>query len=566
MSHQSRPSPAKKPRVELQRSVTVVYTAKDDGLNGNLRPLSTFVTPLLTDMYQITMAYSLWKNKRHELPAAFDLFFRKNPFGGEFTVFAGLEEVIRFLSDFHFKQEHVSFVRTILPDADEEFFEWLSGVDCSKVKVKAIKEGSMVFPRVPLLTVEGPMGVCQLLETTLLTLVNFASLVATNASRHCLAAGQGKVILEFGLRRAQGPDGGVSASRYSYVGGCDGTSNVIAAQLFGIPVRGTHAHSYVTSFADPSDFTERKIKGADGQEYDLWEVVQKARVDMGFTNTNTSELVAFTAYARTFLKGFLALVDTYDTLNSGVPNFLVVALALHRIGHKAVGIRLDSGDLAYLSKESRKLFKQAGEKMKIDYFHEFNIVASNDLNEATITSLNRQGHEIDTFAVGTNLVTCQAQPALGCVYKLVEINGAPRIKLSQEANKISLPGRKDAYRLYGSAGHALVDLMIPSDAENEIPKEGERVLCLHPFEEQKRVYVVPSKVEPLHTTVWDGEVSVAIPKLAEVRSWCKTQLDLIREDHLRTHNPTPYKVSVSSTLYKTIHDLMLESVPIKDLS
>lgn len=328
------------------------------------------------------------------------------------------------------------------------------------------------------------MGVCQLLETTLLTLVNYASLVATNAARHCLAAGKDKVVLEFGLRRAQGPDGGVSASRYSYLGGVHGTSNVLAGRLFGIPIKGTHAHSFVTSFASPDDLTEetKKLTDAKGEKtYDFWELVKAARADLGFYNTNESELVAFTAYARTFPKGFLALVDTYDTLNSGVPNFLVVALALHRLGYKSLGIRLDSGDLAYLSTQTRKLFVDTAKRIKdisekknkdkienVDYFEKFSIVASNDLNEDTINSLNRQGHSIDVFAVGTNLVTCQAQPALGCVYKLVEINGTARIKLSQEANKVTLPGKKAAFRLYGSAGHALVDILVPY--KQETPK------------------------------------------------------------------------------------------------
>lgn len=206
------------------------------------------------------------------------------------------------------------------------------------------------------------------------------------------------------MRRAQGPDGGVSASRYSYLGGADGTSNVLANRLFGIPIRGTHAHSFVTSFASADDFTQRTMAGADGKEHNFWELVLQARKDLGFSNTNDSELVAFAgmctvvfilvlnliAYARTFPKAFLALVDTYDTMNSGVPNFLVVALALHRIGFKPLGIRLDSGDLAYLSTETRKLFHEIAKKVNIDYFEKLSIVASNDLNEDTINSLNRQ--------------------------------------------------------------------------------------------------------------------------------------------------------------------------------
>jgi nicotinate phosphoribosyltransferase len=558
----------KRPRRELQRSATVSYVPKDDGQNGDrLKPLSTFVSPLLTDMYQITMAYSLWKNNRHEIPATFDLFFRKNPFGGEFTVFAGLEEVVRFVSDFHFKPEQIEHIKAILPHCDAGFFEWLEGVDCSNVKIMAIQEGSVVFPKVPLIIVEGPIGVCQLLETTLLCLVNFASLVATNAARHRLAVGKDKVLLEFGLRRAQGPDGAVSASRYAYLGGCNGTSNVLAYCLFGIPIKGTHAHSYVTSFSSQKDLTERELKGNDGIEYDLWEEVIKARNDLDFHNTNEGELVAFTAYARTFPNSFLALIDTYDTLNSGLLNFVIVALALHRLGYKALGVRLDSGDLAYLSKEARKILVSVGEKYKVDYFKSFQIVASNDLNEQTINSLNRQGHEIDVFAVGTNLVTCQAQPALGCVYKLVEIDGSARIKLSQEASKVSLPGRKVAYRLFSSQEYPLVDLLVPVDTKQaDLPKPGERYLCLHPFEEQKRVYVTPARVEALHNVVWDGKVTIPLPTLEESRALCQTQIARMREDHLRQMNPTPYKVSVNKGLYDLLHGLWLASTPIRDLA
>nr|AAP69616.1 nicotinate phosphoribosyltransferase-like protein [Dictyostelium discoideum] len=556
---------------ELKRATTVDYVYRDQESKDKIKPLNGFVTPLLTDLYQITMAYSLWKNNRHEIPAVFDLYFRKSPFGGEFTVFAGLEEVIRFVSDFHYTKEEVGFIKEMIPDCEQEFLDYLSKLDSSSVTLYAMKEGSVVFPRVPLLRVEGPMILCQLFETTLLCLVNFASLVATNAARHRLAVGKEKVMLEFGLRRAQGPDGAMSASRYSYLGGADGTSNVLAHCFFGIPIRGTHAHSFITNYSGPDELLDASIKDTNGNVHNLLEMSQKYRDELGYTATNLSELVAFVAYARTFPNGLVALVDTYDTLASGVPNFICVALALHQLGYKAVGIRLDSGDLSYLSKASRKLFKQIGEQFKIDYFEKFSIVASNDLNEPTIIALNRQGHEIDVFAIGTNLVTCQAQPALGCVYKLVEINGSPRIKLSQEANKITLPGRKTAYRLFGSEGHPLVDLLVDDndmikDGFKQIPQVGKKVLCLHPFEEQKRVIVTPVQIEKLHHIVFEkGQLTMPLPALNDIREYCFQQISKVREDHLRNSNPTPYKVSVTKELFDTLHNLWLDSVPIKEM-
>eukprot|EP01111_Echinosteliopsis_oligospora_P009632 TRINITY_DN2857_c0_g1_i1.p1 TRINITY_DN2857_c0_g1~~TRINITY_DN2857_c0_g1_i1.p1 ORF type:complete len:573 (-),score=143.86 TRINITY_DN2857_c0_g1_i1:25-1743(-) len=558
---------------ELQRTSTVAYGKRSNGAeeNHHLKPLSSFVTPMLTDMYQITMTYSLWKNNRHNVDSAFDLFFRKNPFHGEFTIFAGLEEVIRFLDDFSFKKDQIESIRKMMP-VEEEFYEWLSKLDCKQITVRALREGCPAFPRVPLIRVEGPLGICQLLETTLLCLVNFASLVTTNAARICLAAGPGKEMLEFGLRRAQGPDGAVSASRYSYLGGFDGTSNVLAHQLFGIPIRGTHAHSYVTSFSELADFTERKIQNkTTGEEVNFWDHVNAARSDLDFNITNEGELVAFAAYARTFPNAFVALVDTYDTLSSGVPNFLAVALALHRLGYKPIGVRLDSGDLAYLSIETRKLFVKAAEKLKLPEFAKFKITVSNDLDEETIRSLNQRRdsdtekpHEIDAYAVGTNLVTCQTQPALGCVYKLVEIAGKPRIKLSQDVSKISLPGKKDAYRLW-KGGFPLVDIMIP--AGSPAPVSGEVVECRHPFEEHKRAIIKPDNVEPLHLVVWDkGTLPQPIYSLSESRAYCQQQIKSIRNDHLRALNPTPYKVSLNKPLHDILVELRNQMMSLRELS
>jgi nicotinate phosphoribosyltransferase len=276
--------------------------------------------------------------------------------------------------------------------------------------------------------IEGPVSKTQLLETTLLTLVNYASLVATNAARFRSATGADKTLLEFGLRRAQGPDGGLSASKYCYLGGFDGTSNVLAGKLYGIPIKGTHAHAYVNSYECMNDLTERNLRDSlSGESRPFADLCLQYLKEIAPIlkiipdETNKGELAAFVSYAIAFPTNFLALVDTYDVLKSGLPNFLAVARALHECNYKALGLRLDSGDLAYLSLEVRARFHEAAKKYNIDYFKDFDIVASNDINEDTLVSLGQQGHAINTFGIGTHLVTCQKQPALGCVYKLVEV-------------------------------------------------------------------------------------------------------------------------------------------------
>ncbi|KAL2931668.1 Nicotinate phosphoribosyltransferase 2 [Bienertia sinuspersici] len=540
-------------------------------------PTNPMVTPILTDLYQLTMAYAYWKAGKHNERAVFDLFFRKSPFGGEFTVFAGLEECIRFIANYKFTEEHIAFVRDAMPGKCEEgFLDYLRQLDCSEVEVYAIPEGSIVFPRVPLLRVEGPVGVAQLLETTLVNLVNFASLVATNAARHRIVAGNSKALLEFGLRRAQGPDGGISASKYCYMGGFDATSNVAAGRLFGIPLKGTHSHAYVSSFMSPDEIVEKSLRSVDGSTscedfvslVQAWlNKIQRTKfMAGGFGETNSSELAAFTSYALAFPDNFLALVDTYDVMRSGVPNFCAVALALRDLGYKAMGIRLDSGDLAYLSCEARKFFQAIEKEFGVSGFGKMGITASNDLNEETLDHLNKQGHEVDAFGIGTYLVTCYAQAALGCVFKLVEINNQPRMKLSEDVSKVSIPCKKRCYRLYGREGYPLVDLMI---GENEpAPKVEERILCRHPFNESKRAYVVPQRVEELLKCYWRGspdEVREDMLPLKDIRSRCIRQLDKMRPDHMRRLNPTPYKVSVSAKLYDFIHFLWLNEAPVGEL-
>jgi len=535
-----------------------------------MNPKNEFATdPLLTDMYQITMAYAYWKSGRHEDQAVFDLFFRKCPFGGEFTIFAGLSQAIELVKNFRFNPAQIGYLRQLLPQADPEFFNWLSQVDCSKIKIYALREGSLAFPRVPLLRVEGPLAIAQLLETGLLNLVNFATLMTTNAARFRLAAGPDKSLLEFGLRRAQGPDGAMSASRYSYLGGFDATSNVLAGQVFGIPMKGTHAHAFVQSFTGFDDIKNPMLKTADGEcSKNFVDWVKKAQKvvmeKLELSSTNVGELAAFTAYAMAFPNGFLALVDTYDTLQSGVPNFLAVALALKHLGYDPVGIRLDSGDLAYLSKEARKMFASFADFLEKKMI----ICASNDIDEQTLWSLRQQGHEIDVFGVGTHLVTCKAQPALGGVYKLVEVNGRPRIKLSQDAVKTTLPGRKDAYRLYGEDDSPILDLLVL--AGEDAPQAGQPVLCLDPFDGHKRVRVTPKTLEKLHQCFWDvsetfENVGEPLQSLFEQRNHAKQSLEQLREDHKRPLNPTPYKVSVSQKLYDYLQELWSAEAPIPEL-
>lgn len=587
-----------------------------------LKPINNLVRPMATDLYQITMAYAYFENESHNNPAVFDLFIRECPFGGEFAVFAGLEQIMLFLSNFKFREHSIRylkegllytkkrlqkefayglktgyirsqgdryeklnfghwgmeywepveypindvFVPAPLQSCAPEFFEWLGNLDCSKIKVFSLTEGTLMFPYLPIIRVEGPIATNQILETTLLTLTNFPSLITTNAARYRLAAGFDVNLLEGGLRRAQGPDGGFSASYYSYIGGFDGTSNVQAGELTGLSIGGTQAHSFITSFRKLNDLKTRTIKSPDGKCYDFVRLVLKYREKYEFTNTNEGELTALIAYAQAFPHKFMALLDTYDTLRSGLPNFICVALALLEIGYIPLGGRIDSGDLSYYSKEIRKLFVLIIDKefpnSSNPLSKRLKIVASNEIDEEVLYSLQEQGHEINTFLIGTHVVTCSGQPALGGVYKLQEIQGDGRIKLAE--GKTTIPGKKEAYRLYGKEGYPLNDLMIEVGEDPPIP--GKRILCRHPFEEIKRMYVTPSKVEPLHHCVWDGKRRFTPVSPYIIRQYVISQLKNMRPDYLRKINPAPYKVSVSEKLYDKIHNIIMKETPVFELS
>ncbi|CAD5218822.1 unnamed protein product [Bursaphelenchus okinawaensis] len=561
----------------------ILPTERDlQNMNGlHLNGQDSLVQPLLMDFYQLNMCYGYWKSGTHLDHACFDLFFRKNPFGGEFTVFAGLEDCLRFTQSFRFSESDMVFIREKVPHAEPAFFEYLEKLDCSELKIYAIKEGTVVFPRVPLLTIVGPLALCQLLETIFLNLVNYASLVATNAARFRQVAGERVELLEFGLRRAQGPNGGLSASKYCYAGGFDATSNLLAGKLFGIPVKGTQAHSFISSFGCEEDLQVKTLKAKDGTRcVDLFQLSQQkikmlldkidrqTLIEWGISQAEISvgELVSFCAYAIAFPNTFLALIDTYDVLRSGIINFCAVALAMHDLGYKVLGCRIDSGDLSYLSKEIRARFNKiaALDPKQLQWVAHLTIVASNDINEETIVSLNEQQHEINSFGVGTHLVTCQKQPALGCVYKLVAKSGMPKIKLSQDVVKVTIPGRKQCYRLYGKAGFAILDLMLTED--EPAPEPNKNIMCRHPFQESKRAMVIPAKVEKLQLVFWDGKtIAHPLPTLEKIRQHVHNSISDLRGDHKRNLNPTPYKVSVSEKLYNFLHTLWLQNAPVGQL-
>ncbi|KAH7817503.1 Nicotinate phosphoribosyltransferase [Monocercomonoides exilis] len=554
--------------------------------------VSSFLqTPFLTDMYQLTMCYAYWRGGIHNKKAAFELFFRKCPFKGEYAIFAGLDTVLRFLEKFHFSDSDIEYLKTIIPHAEPEFFEYVKGIDGSCLKVYSLREGTMCFPSVPLLRVEGPLAVAQLVETTLLNIIGFPTLVATNAARMRHVAGPEKTLLEFGLRRAQGPDGGMSASVYAIMGGFDKTSNVLAGKLFGLELSGTHAHAFVMSYQNMKDVKNRKLRrnikkeiasssssssssscpsleesiSSEAEEVDFVELVLSIKSRLGIDGTQEGELAAFTAYAISFPNGFCALVDTYNTLKSGVPNFICVSVALVECGYEPGSVRLDSGDLAYLSIKSKEMFREYAEKANCEKLKEAQVVASNDINETTIVALNEQHHQIDVFGIGTNLVTCQGQPSLGCVYKLVELEGSPRIKLSDEMGKTTLPSRKVAFRLHSSDDRPLLDILVRVEADDtfKAPQSGEKVLCRHPFVESKRCYVIPERVEQLHSCVWDGRCLMEKRySCVEIRDYVNAQMNAQREDRLRIINPTPYKVSLTQDLFEHTHELMMECMPI----
>ncbi|XP_062252139.1 nicotinate phosphoribosyltransferase [Platichthys flesus] len=524
------------------------------------------VPPLLTDLYQFTMAYAYWRTGRHREPAVFELFFRDNPFGGGFSVFAGLHDCQLFLRSFRFTDRDVEFLRSVLPPAtDPAFFQFLRGLDCSGVTLRSVPEGTVVFARVPLMEVAGPLAVVQLLETSLLCLVNFASLVCSNAARFRLAAGPRRKLLEMGLRRAQGPDGGLTASRYSYIGGFDLTSNVQAGFLYGIPVAGTMAHSYVTSFTSleevwPQTLVAAAAAGGDPDPVDIisltkgWLTRVCDLLAAAPGKIREGELAAFLSYAIAYPENFLPVIDSYSVACSGLLNFCAVALVLCELGYQPVGVRLDSGDLCRQSVDVRRVFRLCSEHFSVAAFHSLVIVGTNNISEQSMMELNKKENEIDTVGVGTHLVTCTKQPSLGCVYKLVEVRGRPRMKISEDPEKSTVPGTKSVYRLVDAEGHPFLDLVC---LEVESPPEaGVPLSCFPLGSDDSSVSFTPAQVTCLRQEAFTrGQVTHPPCSAAETRAKVHSSLQTLHPRHKRLQEPDSYTVALSEKLHNLVTEI-----------
>lgn len=472
---------------------------------------------LLTDLYQLTMAYGYWKSGRAEREAVFHLFFRKAPFQSGFTIVAGLAAAIDFLKSFRFSEDDLRFLASLTgndgqPLFENGFLEYLRTLRFA-CDMDAIPEGTVAFPHEPLIRIKGPIVQCQLLETALLNLVNFQSLIATKAARVCLAT-RGEPVMEFGLRRAQGVDGALAASRAAYIGGCAATSNVLAGKLYGIPVRGTHAHSWVMSFHD--------------------------------------EREAFQAYAEAMPNNCVFLVDTYDTIE-GVRHAVEIGKWLRERGHEMVGIRLDSGDLAWLSIEARKILDEAG-------FPKAVIVASNDLDEHIIASLKEQGAKISVWGVGTKLITAYDQPALGGVYKLGAIRGEDgrwsyKVKLSEQAAKVSNPGIQQVRR-FRSDTEFIGDGIY--DVETGAP---EPFTIVDPLDSTRRKHLPPkAEFEDLLVPIFrNGQLVYQVPALTDVRQRAQDQIGMFHSGVKRLVNPHEYPVGLELGLHDQKMKLILHA-------
>jgi nicotinate phosphoribosyltransferase len=470
---------------------------------------------LMTDLYQLTMVAGYFKNHIHDKRASFEYFFRELPPHSGFAVFAGLEQMLDGLAAMRFSDSDLAYLSETVGFPDD-VIAFLSGFK-PELDVWAMAEGMIVFPHEPVVRVEGPLFAAQLVETYLLNALNYPTLIATKAARVCLAA-EGDPVLEFGLRRAQGPDGGLSGARAAYIGGAAATSNVLAGKVYGIPVKGTHAHSWVMSHG--------------------------------------SELESFRAYARTFPNATVLLVDTYDTLASGVPNAIKAFKELRKKNPNVrAAIRLDSGDLARLSKEAYKMLTAAG-------FNDPQIVGSNDLNEDLIADLKRQGAKINAWGVGTQLITGYDFPALGGVYKVVAVEEdgewRPRLKVAGNPEKTTDPDRKQVYRLLTEQGTPKADVLCAVDH----PAPGRGAVTATDRERFYREYIFePDRVEPLLQPVMvQGKIKGERPGLDQVRDRAQAGINALPDEMKRLRNPDLYPVLLCPGLAATKQRLLREGL------
>ncbi|AUI71751.1 nicotinate phosphoribosyltransferase [Companilactobacillus alimentarius] len=459
---------------------------------------------LHTDYYELNMMYTYWRKGLHNRRAVFEVYFRSLPFDNGFAVFAGLEHVVDYLKNLSFSDSDIEYLREY-GEYDEEFLRWLKDMKFS-CTVRSAYEGDLVFNEEPILQVEGPLAQCQLIETAILNMVNFQTLIATKAARIKTVCGDDPVM-EFGSRRAQEVDAAIWGTRAAYIAGFDATSNVLAGKLFGIPISGTHAHALVQTYRN---------------EYD-----------------------AFKAYATTH-KNCVFLVDTYDTLKSGVPSAIKVA---KEMGDKInfLGVRIDSGDMAYISKRVRKQLDEAG-------FPNAKIYASNDLDEKTVLNLKMQDAKIDVWGIGTKVITAFDQPALGAVYKLVSIednrgNMMDTLKLSSNAAKISTPGKKQVWRITNNRKNNKTEGDYVT-FWNEDPREHGSLYMFHPQYTYINKTVEDFQAKPmLHDIFVDGKLVYDLPNVKEIRKYCADNLDSLWDEYKRILNPQVYPVDLSSKLY-----------------
>lgn len=473
---------------------------------------------LLTDLYELTMMQGYFKNPTDQI-VVFDAFYRRNPCDGGYAIAAGLEQVIEYIRNLHFTSDDIDYLRD-LGIFEEDFLDYLRGFHFSG-DIYAIPEGTVVFPREPLLKVIAPMMEAQLVETAILNIINHQSLIATKASRVVYAA-KGDGIMEFGLRRAQGPDAGLYGARAAVIAGCVGTSNVLTGQMFHVPVKGTHAHSWIMSFPD--------------------------------------EYTAFKTYAQLYPKACILLVDTYDVLKSGVPNAIRVFQEMRDAGveMKGYGIRIDSGDLAYLSKEAYKMLAEAG-------FEDAVISASSDLDEYLIDSLKAQGAKINSWGVGTNLITSKDCPAFGGVYKLAAVKNSadedfiPKIKLSENSEKVTNPGNKQIYRIYDKAsGKIRADLIC---LDGETFDESQDMIIFDPLETWKKTKIhggTYSLRQLLVPVFQKGQCVYTSPSVMELQEICRQEKETLWEETKRLVNPHDVYVDLSDKLYKMKAELLEE--------
>lgn len=465
----------------------------------------SFNTALYTDLYQLAMGQAYYLKGKHRVEASFDYFYRKAPFDGGYVLFCGLEDALDWLENVSFSEEDLDYL--LQQGFDPRFVDHLRDFKFTGT-VESVAEGEVVFPFEPIMTVTGPVVECQIVETFLLNCLNFQSLIATKASRIRYISGEGKSLAEFGLRRAQGY-AGLQASRAAFIGGFNATSNVFAGKTFGIPVTGTMAHAYVQSYDD--------------------------------------ELTAFRDFAETHPDNCVLLVDTYNTLQSGIPNAITVARELEQKGKKLIGIRLDSGDLAYLSKTARKMLDDAG----LPYVK---IAASNQLDEHVIRSLKEQQAAIDIYGVGTNLVVGHENAALDGVYKLCNFDDEPRIKISENLKKMNFPGQKQVYRYFNDRHECIADAITFADL-------GAPANMAHPFEPHKRMPLDPALARPLlHPVMERGKRLAKVRGVEEIAVAAVENLKHLPDEHKRFDFPHVYKVGLSPEIEQLRDNLKAEKL------